>query len=506
MGARAYVAIDLGAESGRVIIGTLSQDPASLPAKLDLSEIHRFRHEPLTIDGALRWNLPHIWNEILAGLSAAAAHARAHAVRVVSIGVDTWGVDFVLLDAAGQPLAPPRAYRDPRCNLGAPLVAERIGYERLYGITGIQEMNINTLVQLAGAIAAGDDSPSRARRLLMIPDYLHFLLSGEACNEATIASTSQMLDASTGRWSTELFSKIGLPEGLVLPPRAPGTRLGRLRAELVSKAGFPSDVQIVAPGSHDTASAVAAVPASKGSWAYLSSGTWSLIGVELPAPILTEPARRAGFTNERGVSNTIRFLRNVVGLWLLQELRRDLEREGTAFDYAQLTAAAATAQPFRSRIDAFHPPLATPGGAIDKIKSLARASGDPEPRTPGEFARCCFEALAFAYRTCLDDLESLTREEVGRIDTIHIVGGGSKNQLLNQMTADATGRRVVAGPAEATAAGNILVQAMADGQVNDLVSIRAIVARSFEMIEYRPTDSDRWDAEYSRYRERRGRP
>jgi rhamnulokinase len=493
MSTRAYVAIDLGAESGRVIAGSLA--PAGAGARLELSEVHRFVHEPMSVDGALHWNVPYIWDQVLTGLRAANDLATGRGWQVVSMGVDTWGVDFALLDASGQLLAPPRCYRDSRCERGVALVQGRIGYERLYQITGIQEMSINTLVQLAGAIAAGDDSLQRADRLLMMPDYFHTLLGGAARNESSIASTSQMLDATSGAWSTEVLSKCGIPDRLFRPPCPPGTSLGRLRPELAEITGLPAEVRIVAPGSHDTASAVAGVPASRGSWAYLSSGTWSLLGVEIEAPILTEDARRAGFTNERGVGGTIRFLKNLIGLWLLQELRRDLERRGTRMGYAQLTEAAAAAPPFRTRIDAFHPSLASPGGAIEKLQSLARAAGDPEPTTPGELARCCLEALAMAYRSCLDELESVTRR---RIDTIHIVGGGSKNALLNQMAADATGRGILAGPAEATAAGNVLVQA-ADGRTSDLASIRGIVAGSFETTEYAPKDAARWAREYTRF-------
>jgi rhamnulokinase len=503
MSTRAYVAVDVGAESGRVILGALyPQARTDEPPKLELVELHRFAHEPIHIDDALCWNIPYIWDGILAGLSAAATHSRAHALEVVSVGVDTWGVDFVLVNNHGHPLTPPRCYRDSRCEYGVKIVADRIGYVRLYQITGIQEMAINTLVQLAGAIATRDEAPARAHRLLMMPDFLHVLLGGRLGNESTIASTSQMLDASTGQWSAELLSKLGLPERLVQPPHPPGTILGTLDQETCAATSLPPSVRIVAPGSHDTASAVAAVPAAGQHWAYLSSGTWSLLGVEVANPILTEQARRAGFTNERGVGNTIRFLKNVIGLWLLQELRRDLERQGTKLDYAQLTTAAASAQPFRTIIDAFHPSLAAPGGAIQKIKSLARAAGDPEPSSPGEFARCCLESLALAYRATLEDLESLTRD---RIETIHIVGGGSRNQLLNQMTADATGRRVLAGPAEATAAGNILVQAMSDGQVPDLAAIRAI-AHSFDTTENVPRDAARWDSEYACRRRMRNVP
>ncbi len=502
MTTRAYVAVDLGAESGRVIVGTLAPDGsgASTPPKLELHELHRFTHEPISTRAALHWNVPHLWSEILAGLRAAASWAKSNDVEIASIGVDAWGVDFVLLNAAGEPLGPPRCYRDPRHESGLGLLRQKFTPQRLYQLTGVQEMSINTLAQLAGAIVAGDDSFRRADRLLLIPDYFHLLLSGQSCNESTIASTSQLLDASTGTWSQEILSALDIHAHLFQTPIHSGTRLGRLRPEIAQQTGLPDTVQVIPPGSHDTASAIAGVPAMGKSWAYLSSGTWSLMGMECSAPILTDEARLAGFTQERGVCNTIRCHKNLIGLWLVQELRRDLERRGTTLDYAQLTAAASAAQPFRTRIDAAHPSLAAPGDSIDKLKSLARAARDPEPATPGELTRCCLEALAMAYRRSLDDLESLTGDGHQYIETIHIVGGGSKNTLLNQMAADATGRRILAGPAEATAAGNLLVQAMADRRAGDLASIRAIVARSFELVEYTPKENARWNAEYLRHR------
>jgi rhamnulokinase len=499
MGTRAYIAIDLGAESGRVIVGSLSPDGADASAgpKLELTEVHRFVHEPLAQDGGLFWDVPYIWNHILTGLRRASQAATERPFQIASIGVDTWGVDFALLDSSGELLGPPRCYRDSRCQQGVALVQEKIGYERLYQITGIQEMAINTLVQLAGAMAAGDGSLQRAHRLLMMPDFFHARLGGDPRNESSIASTSQVVDATTGAWSEEVLSKLGIPARLLSPPCTPGTTLGRIRPDLAKETGLAPDVRIVAPGSHDTASAVAGVPASGGSWAYLSSGTWSLLGVEIDKPILSEEARRAGFTNERGVGGKIRFLKNLVGLWLLQELRRDLEQRGTKMDYAQLTAAAAQSPQFRSRIDAFHPSLQSPGGAIEKLQSLARAAGDPEPKTPGELARCCFEALAMAYCSCLAELQLLTQRH---IHTIHLVGGGTKNTLLNQMAADVTGRRILVGPAEATAAGNVLVQAMADGRAPDVAAIREIVRRSFGTVEIKPTDAARWAQEYNRWR------
>lgn len=493
----AWVAVDLGAESGRVIVGTLTPEAASGRPRLGLLEVHRFVHEPLSTDGGLYWNVTHIWDNVLRGLRQAGEMASSRDLRIESVGIDTWGVDYALVDASGQLLSAPRCYRDTRCRRGEAIVKKNIGSARLYEITGIQEMAINTLVQMAAAIDAGDDAIKKAHRFLMMADYLHTLLGGEPRNELSNASTTQLLDARTADWSAELLGAIGIPRRMFGTPCAPGTVLGVLRDDVAQATGLGRDVRIVTPGSHDTASAVAAVPAIEGSWAYLSSGTWSLLGIELEEPILTEQARRAGFTNERGVGGKIRFLKNIIGLWLVQELRRDLEKHGTKLDYVQLTQAAADAIAFRSRINAFHPSLIAPGGAVEKIRALSREAGDPEPTTPGELARCCLEGLAMAYLRVLDELESLAQR---RIDVIHIVGGGSRNALLNQMAADATNRRVVVGPAEATAAGNIMVQAMTGGHVANLASIRAVVADSFQTEEYTPADAARWSEQCARTR------
>lgn len=495
---RAYVAVDLGAESGRVIVGSLLPHAHSQPPRLQLHEVHRFAHEPLSINAGLFWNLPHLRDQIVQGLAAAAHHARQHNLSIVSVGVDSWAVDFVLLDAQGHPLSPPRCYRDPRHASGLPLL-QRLGFESLYARTGVREMSINTLTQLAAARAAQDPILSAARRFAMIPDYLHHLLGAPVVNELTNASTTQMLDAASGTWSDAILAALELPSLLFSPPLPPGTALGTLDPAIAARTSLPADVRIVAPCSHDTASAIAAIPAQGDRWAFLSSGTWSLMGVERLDPVLTSSARAAGFTNERGPQGTVRLQKNLTGLWLVQELRRDLERQGLTLDYAQLAQAAEHAPAFRTRIHSTEPSLAAPGDAIAKLRTLAREQGDPIPDAPGELARCCFESLAMSYRRCLDDLASLAGPAAPRTDTIHIVGGGSKNTLLNQMTADATGLRVLAGPVEATAAGNVLMQALADGQLRDLADLRATVARSFELTEFTPRHAAAWNDAYARH-------
>ena len=512
MTGRGYIAIDLGAESGRVIVGTLAgSGPDAM--RLELHELHRFVHLPVPIPGGgLGWNIEHIWNEIRRGLRIAAERAKLREGqgghgdwgRLVSIGVDTWGVDFALVDDSGELLAPPRCYRDSRHASGMTMLGERIGFAKLFEMTGVQEAPINTSSQLAGALAEGDDAPRRAARILLMPSYFQFLLSGIGLNESSMASTTQLLDASSpapGRWSGPVLETVGVSEYALGDLIDSGTPIGPLKPEIAGQTGLSPETIVVAPASHDTASAIAAVPAIGDDWIFISSGTWSLMGAEVRAPVLSAQAHDADFTNERGARGeaTFRCQKNLIGLWIVQELRHDLERRGTLLDYAELAALAAAAAPFRTRLSAGHTPLASPGDFIAKIQAFARNAGDPEPTTPGELVRCCLESLAMEYRRCLEQLEALLGRRFG---TIHIVGGGCRNTLLCQMAADATDRRVLAGPVEATAAGNVLVQAAADSQSGVAWDdIRGITARSFELVEYTPGAPVRWDSEYARYRE-----
>jgi rhamnulokinase len=479
-----YIAIDLGAESGRVVVGVLAD------RRLRLEEIHRFAHEPVWLPTGLHWDIIGIWREIVVGLRKTAAWSQTAGVPLVSVGVDTWGVDWALVDRAGELVGVPHAYRDPRNTAAYEQVIAKLGEERIYQTTGIQFMALNTLVSLYAHNLADSDALARADRLLFIPDLLHFWMCGERTTEATIASTSQMIDCHTGDWAREMLAELALPAHLLGPLSPPGTRLGAIRSKLAEETGLPAGLQVVAPAAHDTASAVAAVPAAHGSnWCYLSSGTWSLLGAELSAPCVSPAAQAASFTNELGVSGTIRFLKNIPGLWLVQECRRDFAREGKEFDYATLTQLASESPAFRTLVDPSHHSLQTPGDMPRKIADFARATNQPAPESPGQFVRCALESLALAYRDKLATLESILGR---RFEVIHVVGGGGKNALLCQMTADATERRVVVGPLEATATGNALVQAMATGEIADLSDLRAVVSGSVELVTFEPKNAANW--------------
>jgi rhamnulokinase len=406
-----------------------------------------------------------------------------------------------LIGKSGELLGLPFAYRDDRNPPAMKAAIRKLGEKRIYDATGIQFMPFNTLFQL---FAQHKSEPAlleladRGGSLLFMPDLLHYFFSGKAVVEATIASTSHMINPRTGKWATSLVKELGLPTrflGKIVPA---GTRIGKLRAELAAEAGVPA-MDVIVPGSHDTASAVAAVPVvakSSGPWAFLSSGTWSLMGVELDKPMLTDAARKAGFTHERGVGGKIRFLKNIAGLWLVQECRRDFARRGQEFTYQQLTDLAAEAEPFRTLVDPGHAPFASPGDMPAKIAAFAKQTKQPAPESPGQFVRACLESLALTYRRTLDGVESLIGE---RIEALHIVGGGGQNKLLNQMTADALGRRVIVGPYEATAIGNALTQAIGAKQVRDLAHLRRIVRESFDPVTYEPRDAAAMEAQGERF-------
>jgi rhamnulokinase len=487
----AYIAIDLGAESGRVIIGVLENE------RVRLEEVHRFLHESVWLPTGLHWNITGIWREIIVGLQKAADWGRANRVELVSVGVDTWGVDWALVDKAGELVGTPHAYRDPRNSAAYDAVLAKLGADRIYRTTGIQFMALNSLCSLYAHSLDDLQAVVAADRLLFVPDLLHFWLSGERTTEATIASTSQMIDCHTGDWAREMVAELGLPTSILGPLTPPATTIGKLRSIIAEETGLPSGLRVVAPGSHDTASAVAAVPAKGNSnWCYLSSGTWSLLGAELDAPCVSAAAQAGSYTNELGVGGTIRFLTNIAGLWLVQECRRDFARRMQEFDYATLTQLAGEAAAFQTLVDPGHGSFLLPGDMPQKIAEFARATGQRTPETPGQFVRCCLESLALTYSQKLSTLELILNR---RFDVLHIVGGGGKNALLSQMTADAIGRPVVVGPYEATAMGNVLVQAMATNEVRDLGHLRRIVASSFELVTYPPASGADWDEAASRH-------
>lgn len=465
-----HLAIDLGAESGRVMAVGVA------PGRLLLEECHRFRHAPVVLPTGWHWDITGLWREVVNGLSAAAVWARGHGHAIRSVGVDSWGVDFALLDPAGELLALPRAYRDPRNEEWAGRVQAELGVDRIYRETGIQMLPFNTLYPLRALQEFNPGLLQASGNLLFIPDLFHFWLSGEIAVEQTIASTSQMLDVHRGGWAGSLLKDAGVPAHFLGPLTPAGTVLGELRRELATATGLPAETKVIAPASHDTASAVVAVPASsEQSWCYLSSGTWSLLGAELPGPCVTAASQHHMFTNEAGFGGTTRFLKNIAGLWLVQQCRVAWLRDGREWGYAELTGLAAREPAGRTLINPaaqdFYAPPDMPGA----ISDFARRTSQPVPETPGQFVRCCLESLALAYRQVLDQLESCLNR---RFEFIHIVGGGSQNQLLNQLAADLTGRTVVPGPVEATALGNGLVQAIACGELDGLPELRAVLRQS----------------------------
>lgn len=480
-GEKVYLAVDLGAESGRVMAAEYDG------RRLELREMRRFPNIPWEgEDGHWRWSLARLEKEIEAGLAAA---AQAYGDAVASVGVDTWGVDYVLLGADGNALADAYQYRDARTRGMMEKAFAKVPRRELYEMTGLQFMEFNTLYQLMAERESNDLLP-RASGLLFMPDYLHYRLCGVRANERTIASTSQMLDPRTGEWARPLLGRLGIEPGLLGRLVDPGTVLGPLLPDVAARTGLSPRVKVVAPGSHDTASAVAAVPAEDPDFAYLSSGTWSLIGVE-SVPVINDLSYELQLTHELGVGGVVRLLRNVIGLWLVQECRRAWAAEGREYDYPALVKLAEEAKPFATFLDAEAAEFIPPGGMPARIAAHCRARGLPEPQTHGETVRAVFEGLAFCYRNNWRKLERATGR---RLSALHIVGGGSRNRLLNQMTADAIGRPVVAGPVEATALGNVMVQMMAMGDCAGLPEGRALVKRSSEVEVFQPRGTAAWDA------------
>lgn len=483
-----FLAIDLGASSGRVMLGGWDGQ------RFHLQELHRFPNGPLEQQGSLRWDVARLWHEIKVGMRA---YADRHAAPLAGIGVDTWGVDYALLDADGQLLSAPYHYRDRRTAGVAHEVDRRVPPAQLYAWTGIQRLPFNTVYQLVSMERSADPQLAAAETLLLMPDLFHFWLTGRKVAEYTNATTTQLLDARERRWATELLQALDLPARILPPLVSPGTVLGDLLPALRAELGLRAAVPVIASASHDTASAVAAIPDLDASSAYISSGTWSLVGIETPAPILTEAARRLSFTNEGGVGGTIRFLKNVGGLWLLQECQRQWQREGRALGWPELVALAEQAAPLRSLVDPDAPEFLNPGDMPAAIRAYCVQTGQPAPADVGALVRCCLESLALKYRWVVDTLQALSGRQ---LDTIRVVGGGSQNALLCQLTADACGRRVLAGPVEATALGNMLVQAVALGLLPDLAAGRAALAAGLPQTVFEPRPSGDWDRALAAFR------
>ena len=470
----AHLGFDLGASSGRAIVGVLDGNPT----KLSLKEVHRFEHLACPTPAGPVWDITGLWQNLLTGLRKAATWCGDSRVELRSVGVDTWGVDWTLIGPSGELLGLPHCYRDPQNDAACQEVLAKLGgFERLYERTGIQLMSFNTLFQVAARHQREPKLFEAAERLLFLPDLLHYWLSGELATERTIASTSSMLDVQSGNWDVEVLDNLGLPTDVLGSIVEPGTTLGNLRVEVANETGLGKDVQVIAPASHDTASAIAAVPAvGDQEWAYLSSGTWSLLGAELSAPNISVAAREVPLTNERGVEGSIRLLTNIAGLWLVQELRRELQQRGDQRDFSQLVDEARKAGPARTLVDPNYAEFASPGGMEGKLREYARQTNQPEPETVGQLVRCCLDSLALCYGQTLTRLETV----IGRsIEVLHVVGGGIQNELLNELTAAAVNRTVVTGPVEATAIGNLLVQAMGCGELSGLGELRQVVANSF---------------------------
>ena len=481
-----YIACDLGAESGRVILGCLDD------GKLTMEEIHRFSNGVEKVGETLRWNVIGILAELKRGLAMVADRK----LPVASLSVDSWGVDYVLLDKDQKQQSKPYNYRDPRTDKTFAPAVESAGRELIFSETGIQFMAINTLYQLIAECETNPDGINAASAFLNIADYFNFCFSDVARSEASLASTTQLFNPKTQSWSKELIKTFKLPAHVFPEICASGTKLGQLNAGSQSETGLPA-VDVIATCSHDTGAAVAAVPAEDGSdWAYLSSGTWSLIGVELPGPLINETVREQNFTNEAGLGGTTRFLKNIVGLWILQESRRQWALDGQQLEYEEITRLAEEAEPFRSLIYPNAERFLRPDDMPSKIAAFCDETDQPRPETPGQFARCILESLTLLYGDVLDRIEQLTDR---KIRTLHIVGGGTNNSLLNQFAANATGRTALAGPVEATAIGNLLIQAMALGDLKSHEELRDVVRRSFPIKTYSPEDSLAWQQAGQRF-------
>ncbi|MGH7595595.1 MAG: rhamnulokinase [bacterium] len=482
-----YIACDLGAESGRVMLGTLANE------HLTIEEIHRFPNGAIAIGESMRWDVLRLLQEIKIGLRKVAARG----IAVSSVSCDSWGVDYVLLQGNEPMLTAPFHYRDGRTDGGFERAFPIVPADEIFAETGIQFMTINTLYQLHADLLQRRMVLNAAEQFLTMGDYFNFLFSGVRKVEESLASTTQLYNPQQRGWSKKLIEKFGLPERIFPEVVPSGTKLGPLLPALAVETGL-QNVQVVASCSHDTGAAVAAVPAQGDDWAYLSSGTWSLLGIESSTPIITAKSRQYNFTNEVGYGGSIRFLKNIIGLWVVQECRRVWAKAGQEYNYDQLTEMAESALPLKVLLDLRDDRFAKPDNMPKKIVDYCQETNQPTPTTPGEFVRCVLESLALLYRKTLGQLEEVTGR---KLLTLHIVGGGSKNQLLNQLSANATGRTVIAGPVECTAIGNVLIQAIALGHLPSLAALRQVVRNSFPTSRYEPQNSELWEEVYKKFRE-----
>jgi rhamnulokinase len=488
---KAYLAIDIGASGGRHLLGLFDG------SRLRLEEVYRFENGPVEANGHLHWDLLAQWTHVRQGLRAAGSRKGA---AIASVGVDTWGVDFGLLGRGDELLGNPYHYRDSRTNGILEKAFQIAPREEVFRHTGLQFMQFNTLFQLLAMKLTNSSALDAAESMLMMPDLFHWLLTGVKSNEATNASTSQCVNPVEGGWAVKLLERFGIPTRIFGRISQPGTVLGPLLASVADESGL-GGAKVVLPGTHDTASAVMAVPAqsrpgARPDWCYVSLGTWALMGVESPRPVVNDAVLGMNFTNEGGVGGTTRLLKNITGLWLVQECRRVWNQAGENLDWEALNRLAAAEAPLRAFVNPDAADFLAPGDMPEAIRAFCRRTSQPVPESKGAVLRCALESIAMKFRHVLGMCEELSG---GRIETIHIVGGGTKNRQLCQAAADACGRRVVAGPVEATATGNLMMQAVAAGDVASIAEAREVVRRSFPVEEYEPKDSAAWDDAYERF-------
>lgn len=481
------LAIDIGASSGRGIIGEYNGE------KLKYREIHRFLNEPVTVNGVFQWDILRLFHEIKKAMRTCAL---SDDKSIAGIGIDTWGVDYGLLDKRGNLLSNPVHYRDARNDNITQHVFSKVSKDDIYSVTGIQSLNFNTIYQLCAELRDAPDRLEVADKLLHIPDLLNYFITGKMRTEYTIASTGAMLDAAQRKYATSLLEKLGIPSRLLCELTNPGAILGDILPQLLGETGNLG-AKVINIASHDTASAVLAVPAESKDFVYISSGTWSLLGTEIDEPIINDLTTKFNFTNEGGVGNTIRLLRNIMGLWLLQESRRQWEREGELVSFGDLTAMAEASRPLACIINPDDSRFAGPGNMPRRIADYCRETGQYVPQSKGEITRCILDSLALCYRRTIEQINEIRGKDA---KFLHIVGGGVQNKLLCRLAADACGIPVYAGPVEATAIGNILVQLMALGEVSGMEQCREIVRNSYELDYYEPNGSNEWDEAYGLFK------
>lgn len=479
-----YLALDLGAESGRAIIGMMNG------GKLSLNEVHRFNNGPVRLPDGMHWDVLQLWSEIKTGIASAVKNG----TKLDGIGLDTWGVDFALLDKHNSLLSNPFHYRDTRTDGMLDEAFKRMSRAEIFANTGIQFMQINTLYQLLAMSVQKSPLLDVAQTFVTIPDLFNYWLSGQITNEFTNATTTQCLDPRKRDWATPVLDALNIPSHLFRPVTDSGTPIGTLLPDIAEETGA-SGVRIVVPACHDTGSAVVAVPAQNRDFAWISSGTWSIMGAEVQQPSLDEKALQYNFTNEGGVFGTWRLSKNIMGLWLVQECRRTWQHEGDDLTYDEITRLASEAKPFLAVIDPDHPNFFHAGDMPDRIRKYCMDTNQSVPQTKGEIIRVALESIALKYRWVLERLEELSGKHLA---PIHIIGGGTKNRLFNQFTADGTGRTVITGPVEATAIGNLLMQAIGLGHLDTLDDARAVVRASFIPETYHPASKDGWDEAYAK--------